>query len=124
MGSGISEGYQIIFSYSNAVKQYGVVYKSKCYAFTKCPNLSGRAEEQEVGSSCPPTWNRICEIVLLSLSFNSCSIIFIFQSMTEEEYVKRSKSDMRPLAPMKSATLSQMAENQFLSKASSVLGMV
>ncbi|XP_058025643.1 F-box and WD repeat domain containing protein 10B [Ahaetulla prasina] len=40
----------------------------------------------------------------------------------EEDYVKWSKSDMRPLLPVKSATLSQMAEAQFLSKTSSVFG--
>lgn len=70
---------RLFFSYSSAVKQYSMVYKSKRYAFTKCPNLSGRAEEQEVGFSCL-TWNHICEIVLLSFLFSSCSIIFIFQS--------------------------------------------
>ncbi|XP_039196121.1 F-box/WD repeat-containing protein 10-like isoform X3 [Crotalus tigris] len=42
----------------------------------------------------------------------------------EEEYVKQSKYDMRPLVPMKSTTVSQMAENQFLSKASSVFGNI
>lgn len=47
--------------------------------------------------------------------------LFSSFNLTEEEYVKRSKSDMRPLAPMKSAALSQMAENQL---ASSVIGMV
>ncbi|XP_013908237.1 PREDICTED: CMT1A duplicated region transcript 1 protein-like, partial [Thamnophis sirtalis] len=45
------------------------------------------------------------------------------ENVEKEEYEKRSKSDMRPLLPMRS-TLSQVGETQFLSKASSVFGNI